>query len=216
MHLDASREDTFDTFNEAYGNGETRKCIWRWRDADGGSIVAVTNAPRNTASTTIPYSRAPYVSPVKSGTDLPLVDFGSPNTCATDASPSNCWLRLIPDCSGVREIFYVAEHTVPAGDASANSGSILGGFNEYNLVGWGRYRIFTRDACLAAKQAEITVNGAPATTARVFPTRYNGDNLGAFCVVGISFPSEVSFSAIASGRNTPSATGGYRVGEIVA
>ena len=218
VHLDASDRSSMDTYEETYGDGQKRTCVAKWRDCDGGSVYALTNGYSSGHQSYLSSSRAPYISPVKSGTDRDLVDFGSQFQEATDASPSNCWMKLSATCSAAREVFYAAWCTVSANNAYKHQVTLLGssGLGENrDLAGGGSVRIFdTYPASAPAQHGELTVNGQRVLNQKIWGSRY-GSDLSSLHVVGASFDRDLKFNAISCERNIRFYTGGWRLGELI-
>ena len=214
LHLDATRIAASDMAEEAYGVGKTRMTVSAWRDCDGGSVYAVVPATPRTGEGFTGLARAPYLAAEKSSTGLQLLDFGLPMTCATEDAPSNCCFQLNKDVVA-KEIFYVARNTVPADDTAAGGGSLLGAYWDPGLMGGGRLAVFGFSAADAAMRADITINGCPGSNRKVFPTRFNGEDLGSLSVVSIKLPSALSMNTIGTVRFMVNQTGGWHVGEIL-
>ena len=185
-----------------------------WRDCDGNNVYCYVPSSPRTGDGYVGSARAPYLAAVTSTTGRQLLDFGLPATCATEDSPSNCFFQISTAITA-KEIFYVAQNTVPAGDESESDGSLLGDIWLLNLQGGGRTAVFGWYCSDAAMRADITINGCPGSNRKIFPTRFNGDDLGSLSVVSVKLPSAQTFQEIATERNRVTGTGGWRVGEIL-
>ncbi|MBR3223535.1 MAG: hypothetical protein IKF72_15045 [Kiritimatiellae bacterium] len=216
LHLDATKISGTDTREETYGPGNKRTAVTAWRDCDGNNVYCYVPSSPRTGDGYVGSARAPYLASVTSTTGLPLLDFGLPATCATEDSPSNCFFQVSTTIMA-KEIFYVAQNTVPVGDAAESSGSLLGGIwgPDVYLQGGGRTAVFGWYCSDAAMRADITVNGCPGSNRKIFPTRFNGEDLGSLSVVSVKLSSAQEFKTIASEREMVNGTGGWRVGEIL-
>ncbi|MCQ2390871.1 MAG: hypothetical protein MJ240_05570 [Kiritimatiellae bacterium] len=217
LHLDASRPDTFDTFEETYNGTQKRTCIARWRDCDGGDVYAETNGFRSTSPHLLPYSRAPFLSAEQSTSGLPLVDFGVSEGVNLSAMPSNCWLKLNQDCTVAREVFYVAYCNAAAAGNNSGQCSLFGtgeGVERYDFCNGGNANVFVSWAADAAKGGEICVNGQRALISKVWSSRY-GSDLKKLYVASLAFGQDLCFNALGTDRCYSKMTGGWRVGEIL-
>ena len=218
VHLDASAADSLETYEETYGDNQKRFCVAKWKDCDGGSVYALTNGYRNGAAHYMPFSRAPYISPVLSGTGRNLVDFGSQYQEATEASPANCWMKFSSACTSVREVFYAAWCTVSATNAYKHQVTLLGssGLGENrDLAGGGRARIFdTYPGSAPAQHGVLTFNGQRVLNQKIWGSRYGSDP-SSLHVVGATFDRNLTFNALSCERNLMYYTGGWRLGELI-
>ena len=218
LHLDASDADSLETYEETYGGNKKRVCVSKWKDCDGGAVYALTNGYRSGATSYMKSSRAPYISPVQSGTGRNLVDFGSQFQEATEESPSNCWMKLSSACSSVREVFYAAWCTVSSTNAYRHQVTLLGssGLGENrDLAGGGRARIFdTYPASAPAQHGALTFNGQRVLNQKIWSGRYGSDP-SSLHVVGASFGLDLTFNALSCERNIMYYTGGWRLGELI-
>ena len=217
LHLDASRQDTFETFSGADG----RTYISRWNDCDGGSIYAVTNAPGGLGAHQIPYTHAPYISPAKSPSGLPLVDFGvnfADKAAAASGVPTNCWLDLSAECTKVREVFWAAKRS-----ANTTQGLTLlghkydGAAPTYHFCGSIASQIFSGSSArsfFSPETSAITFNGQVAANATMKTSRY-GSDLNDFHVFSGASAAPLTCRALATDRNYSTRTGGWVLGEII-
>ena len=218
VHLDASDADSLETYEETYGNNQKRLCVAKWKDCDGGSVYAMTNGFHSGATHYMPYSRAPYISSVQSGTGRNLVDFGSQCQEATDESPANCWMKLSSNCSSVREVFYAAWCTVSSTNAYKHQVTLLGSSDlgdNRDLAGGGRVRIFdTYPGSAPAQHGTLTFNGQRVLNQKIWGSRYGSDP-SSLHVVGAAFDQNLMFNALSCERNIMYYTGGWRLGELI-
>lgn len=215
LHLDATRADTFTRFTDEEG----RDCVAEWRDCDGGAVKALTNGFAGTFAHQIKNSHAPYFSGARSTTGLPLVDFGRLyNDVGTSGAASNCWLKLTKDCTGVREVFYVAKCV----HSNAGIGYLTllgfasdGGTSCYELGGGGRLYPFSGISSDVTKRGEVCVNGFRSmAVGSPVKSRY-GTDMGDLSVVSLGVDTEVRFNTLGCDRCYSNYTGGWQVGEVL-
>ena len=217
LHLDASKTNTLETF----AGNDGRTYISRWNDCDGGSVYAVTNVPSSSAAHIIPYSHAPYISPAKSPSGLPLVDFGVnyADTAAVAAGiPTNCWLDLSAECTSVREVFWAAKRSANTTHGLTLLGhKVDGSAPTYHFCGSVASQVFSGSSAssfFSPETSTLTFNGQIAANASMKKSRY-GKDLNDFHVFSAASADPLTCRALATDRNYSSRTGGWVLGEII-
>ena len=209
VHLDASDESSLEKYVDP---ADGRTCVSKWNDVRGNGFHAVTNGYRSSGNT-LPYIRAPFISPSTSPTGLPFVDFGTQNYWAEHGlgeiyGPTNCGMYFSTGITGIREVFYVVETPGSAYMTCALGSSSLTG--SYFFLNQYTDAYFTRiEATTNVWAGEFAYNGKPM---RIQDRTSYVTNCYVISV-GTLGPTEVS--ALGIDRNYTSTSGGVRLGEVL-
>lgn len=211
LRLDATRADTLVTYGKTT-EGVAYQVVTNWHDANGSGNGGYQERYSSTSVYFHPYSHGAFISPVRSPTGLPLVDFGSHTTDGGRFGPSNCWLRLTQEISDPRAVFYAVQ--TPGG---APGCTILGSTVEAGLAFLterGDAGLFcTYWSADIARNGDIMVNALPVSyeetkvIARTSLTNLN--------VISVAVKSGGKIGLIASERHYVSRSGGSRLGEVL-
>lgn len=211
LRLDATRTDTLITYGKTT-DGVAYQVVTNWHDANGNGNGGYQERYSSTSVYFHPYSHGAFISPVRSPTGLPLVDFGSHTTDGGKFGPSNCWLRLEGEISDPRAVFYAVQ--TPGG---APGCTILGTVKEEGMAfvtERGDDGLFcTYWPGEMARNGDIMVNALPVSydetkmIARMSLTNLN--------VISVAVRPGGKIGMIASERHYVSRSGGSRLGEVL-
>jgi len=147
VHLDASATNTFTT----YVDDADRVRITKWADASGGDNYAeVWDNSHDTTTSHVKDIKPPFVSPAKSPSGLPLVDFGANKAANVDTYGPQCIMRLHSRIDSAQEVFWVA---------MPNDGyQVLGDVTDYSFSGNNSY-LFTYGESFTNNGGFVHLNG---------------------------------------------------------
>ena len=206
LRLDATRTDTLVTYSKTT-EGVEYTCVSNWYDANGNGVRAYQEKYVS-SSYWYPYSHGAFISPAKSPTDLPLVDFGSRTAQNGAYGPSNCWLILSKTISDPRAVFYAVQ--TPGGAAGCtilgDTGDVMGFVSEGGLFcNYGAGRI--------GRTGDIMLNGEPKTYSQINNIRTT--ELKNLNVISVATQPGAKVALLGSDRHYVSRSGGSRIGELL-
>ena len=221
LHLDASAAGCFMTYEGTDG----RTYVTNWAGVAGTDVSAKRLEKYTYADTRITFAQDPFVSPVRSPSGLPLLDFGS---CCYDnrptggstylpydetLGPSNCIMALTKRIAGVREVFVACQ---PSYQKAQNLFNAVLGDTDYSSE-----LLPYRPAILSSSVSDVVKRG----DIRVNDNNYNytdkpwdvyTSNPGAFRVTSVGATDAFGkFNLICSDHLLAARTGGLRIGEIL-
>ena len=207
LRLDATRTDTLLTETRTI-DGVTYTCVTNWLDANGNGNNAYWWNYTSTGSYWYKFTNPPFISPVKSPTDLPLVDFGSRVVQNYAYGPSNCFLRITKGISDPRAVFYAVQ--TPGG---ASGCTILGDVD--NVMGFvsegGLFCAY--GAGRVGRTGDIMINGEPMSYSSA--TALRSTTLTNLNVISIATRPGAKVALLGSDRYYVSRSGGSRLGEVL-
>ncbi len=213
LRLDATREDTITTYQKTT-DGVEYSIVTNWFDANGNGIHGYQELQNGLwgGQYYFPESHGAFMSPVKSPTGLPLVDFGSHIKDNGRFGPSNCWLKLSTRISNPRAVFYAVQTP-----GKAQGRTILGTSGDDSfafLTENGDTRLFcTYSAGALGRNGDIMINGEPVSyddTAKYVTTTLTNLN-----VISVAIQPGAKIGMIAADRHYTSRSCGSRLGEVL-
>ena len=207
LRLDATRTDTLLKETRTI-EGVEYTCVTNWLDANGNGNNAYWWNYASTGAYWYKFTNPPFVSPVKSPTDLPLVDFGSRFAQNYAYGPSNCFLRLTREITDPRAVFYAVQ--TPGGAAGC---TILGdGDNVMGFVSEGGL-FCSYNAGRVARTGDIMINGEPMSYPSATALRFS--TLTNLNVISDATRPGAKVGLLGSDRYYVSRSGGSRLGEVL-
>ena len=209
LRLDATRRDTMKT----YEGDDGRLYVTNWADVNGSARAARIDDQQNiptwdTDFVTAP--KAPFISPVKSGTDRDLMDFGSESaTYEETLGPRHCYLRF-DTCSQVRELFIVRWRTDPYNLYS----SVIGHSTQYPLHCNGNYSLFSTAASASVLRGEVRINGITSFYGSQ-PVDSYSDGMDTMHLLNVAPTNAIALNLLGSERYFSARSGGCRIGEVL-
>lgn len=211
LRLDATRADTIVTYGKIT-DGVAYQIVTNWHDVNGSGNHGYQEMSSSKSQYFAPYSHGAFISPVRSPTGLPLVDFGSHATDGGRFGPSNCWLRLTNAIDDPRAVFYAVQ--TPGGAPGCTILGTAGGDGMAFLTERGDAGLFcTYWPADIARNGDIMVNALPVSYDETMSiARTSLTNLN---VISVAIKPGAKVEMIASDRHYTSRSGGSRLGEVL-
>ncbi len=209
LRLDATLTNSMSLYTGADG----RTYVTNWPDANGSGRAArrdkKSNFPTYSADF-ITEASDPFISPVKSGTGLPLVDFGAMSASLVETLGPQHGLLRFDGCTNVRELFIVRWRT----DPNATYSSLIGHHSLYPLHCNGNASLFSTAADKATLMGEVRLNGVSSFYGSL-PVDSYSDGLDTMHLLNVAPTNAISLDLLGSERYFSARTGGCRIGEVL-
>ena len=213
LRLDATKASTFKTYKKTT-DGVEYTIVTNWWDANGANIHGYQEFQNGSwgGQYYFPFSHGAFMSPVKSPTGLPLVDFGSHRDDQGRFGPSNCWLRLSSAIVDPRVVFYAVQTP-----GKAQGRVILGttgdsGFAFHSEPGDSKL-FCTYSPGELGRNGDIMINGEPVSYDDT--SKYVTTTLTNLNVISVAIKPGARLGTIAADRHYTSRSCGSRLGEVL-
>ncbi len=211
LHLDATRADTILTTTKVT-DGVEYQVVTNWADANGSGIAGQYQAYSSSSEYYFPYSHGAFVSPVKSPTGLPLVDFGSHVRDEGRFGPSNCWLKLNREIKDPTAVFYAVQ--TPGGAPGRTILGTVGDTGFAFLTEANDKTLFCAyDAGSLGRNGDIMINGDHVTYDET--ANYTRTTLTNLNVISVAVRPGAIIGTIGADRTYTSRSCGSRLGEVL-